>query len=138
MPEPRLAFTLPLPPKELSPNYRARHWAQVSTAKAAYRRDCGWTAKGAMFAAAARAAETTPPPPMVNFPLAAPVTAHVTFVVPDKRRRDLDNLSASMKAAWDGIVDAGVLVDDSSEHLKHAAPELVVERGTREVRVVLA
>lgn len=131
MPEPRLAFTLPLPPKELSPNARV-HWRAKHNHTKAYRRDCGWTAKGALLEWEAEHHATT-----AMFPLRAPVTAHVTFVVPDKRRRDLDNLSASMKAAWDGIVDAGVLVDDSSEHLQHAAPELVVERGTREVRVVL-
>jgi Holliday junction resolvase RusA-like endonuclease len=62
----------------------------------------------------------------------------VVFVVPDKRRRDLDNALASMKAAWDGLVDAGVLVDDDSKHLKLAAPEMRYERGERYVEVTLS
>jgi Holliday junction resolvase RusA-like endonuclease len=37
----------------------------------------------------------------------------VAFGLPDKRRRDLDNLIASCKPLIDGIVDAGVIVDDS-------------------------
>jgi Holliday junction resolvase RusA-like endonuclease len=41
----------------------------------------------------------------------------VTFVVPDKRRRDLDNLVSSVKPQMDGIVDAGILRDDSLEVL---------------------
>ncbi len=39
------------------------------------------------------------------------------FFYRDSRRRDPDNLLASMKAAIDGIVDAGILSDDSG--LKH-------------------
>jgi len=37
----------------------------------------------------------------------------VTFVAKDKRRRDPDNLIASMKPYIDGIVRAGVIKDDS-------------------------
>ena len=40
----------------------------------------------------------------------------VTFVVPDNRRRDKGNLIGAFKPALDGIVDAGVLVDDSWQH----------------------
>lgn len=37
----------------------------------------------------------------------------VTFVVPDNRRRDIDNLIGTVKPLLDGIVDAGLIVDDS-------------------------
>lgn len=37
----------------------------------------------------------------------------VAFGLPDKRNRDLDNLIASTKPLLDGIVAAGVIVDDS-------------------------
>ena len=40
----------------------------------------------------------------------------VTFVVPDNRRRDKSNLSSAFKPALDGIVDTGILVDDSWQH----------------------
>jgi Holliday junction resolvase RusA-like endonuclease len=59
------------------------------------------------------------------------------FVVPDKRRRDLDNAMASLKAGFDALVAAGLLVDDDSEHLKHAAPEMRVEQGQKYVEVTL-
>jgi len=48
--------------------------------------------------------------------LIAPVTLTVTFAWPDKRRRDLDNVS--VKAAIDGAVDAGVVYDDASTVLQ--------------------
>lgn len=37
----------------------------------------------------------------------------VTFTVPTKGRRDMDNLLATLKPLLDGMVDAGVVVDDS-------------------------
>lgn len=40
-------------------------------------------------------------------------TAEVTFLFPTKSRRDWDNAIASTKPQWDGIVAAGVIVDDS-------------------------
>lgn len=47
-----------------------------------------------------------------------PVTCEVEVTWPDRRRRDTHNLQPSVKAAIDGIVDAGLLKDDSDEHLK--------------------
>lgn len=45
--------------------------------------------------------------------------AHITGVYepPDRRKRDPANLYPSFKAAVDGLVDAGVLVDDDAAHL---------------------
>ena len=45
----------------------------------------------------------------------------------DARGRDLDNLFASMKAYIDGLVTAGLLVDDSVDHVSYT---LQYERGT--------
>ena len=44
-------------------------------------------------------------------------TIEATFFYQTKRRRDDVNHLAMLKSAYDGIVDAGVLVDDDSEHL---------------------
>lgn len=41
----------------------------------------------------------------------------ITFVGKDKRKRDLDNLFASMKPYLDGIVQAKVIPDDSTEYV---------------------
>ncbi|MCH8275795.1 MAG: hypothetical protein IH851_13515 [Armatimonadetes bacterium] len=55
------------------------------------------------------------------------VTARLTFHFPDRRRRDHDNLAASFKSAWDGFVDAGLLVDD--DRITHLPTEIVCEPG---------
>ncbi len=126
-----LVLRLPWPPPELSPNARV-HWAEKQRATRDYRFEC--------FASAAnhRISETFARRPVRRrTPLSTPVTARVVFVVPDRRRRDLDNALASMKAAWDGLVDQGLLVDDDSKHLKLAAPEMRYEKGSRYVEVTL-
>jgi crossover junction endodeoxyribonuclease RusA len=41
----------------------------------------------------------------------------VEYRPPDRRHRDVHNLYPSAKAAVDGLVDAGVLPDDSDEYL---------------------
>lgn len=45
--------------------------------------------------------------------------AHIVceYRPPDRRRRDVANWAPSAKAAVDGVVDAGVLADDSDEYL---------------------
>lgn len=44
-----------------------------------------------------------------------------------KRRRDPDNATGSLKAAYDGIVDAGLVVDDDYEHMEREKPILTVD-----------
>jgi crossover junction endodeoxyribonuclease RusA len=117
---PTLRFAFP--PAELSPNARVL-WPAKHRATKAYREDCGWQAK----------AQVSP-----GTTLIAPVKATTTFYVRDRKRRDLDNLMARLKPLWDGIVDAGLLEDDSAEHLRHGEPALVVERESpARVEVVL-
>ena len=60
----------------------------------------------------------------------------ITYVFPQKRRRDVDGLVARSKGVIDGIVDAGVLADDSIEHLELTV-RAVVEKGVRATRLVL-
>lgn len=83
-----MIVTLPWPNRILSPNARA-HWAVLSKAKRKARVDAYWLAK----------AERP------GVPSAAPLVS-LDFLPPDNRRRDLDNLIASMKAALDGIAEA--------------------------------
>lgn len=111
--------TLPLPPKELSPNARV-HWAARATATRRYRE-----------AAYLLALPSRPRRPMQ----VARVTARFFFKT--RRRRDRDNLLASLKPAFDGLADAGLVADDSGlihmpveQHIDRTDPrvELVVER----------
>ena len=89
-----------LPPRELSPNARV-HWAKKAKVTAEYRLT-------ARFCAIAACHLQTPP--SWNH-----AKVDITFVVPDKRRRDKTNLAASFKAGLDGLVDAGIIKDDSAD-----------------------
>ncbi len=88
-------LTLPWPPSELSPNQR-QHWAKLAKAKSCYRETCRLTAmsQGARRIDAQR------------------LHIGLEFVPPNRRRFDLDNLLARMKAGLDGIADV-LGVDDS-------------------------
>lgn len=45
-----------------------------------------------------------------------------TFYWAHARRRDPDNAMGSLKAAYDGIVDAGLVADDDYKHMKRMPP----------------
>ena len=47
--------------------------------------------------------------------------AHITITwrAKDKRSRDIDNLLSAMKGSIDGLIHAGVIVDDSAKHLSY-------------------
>lgn len=52
---------------------------------------------------------------------------------PDRRRRDPDNLVVPMfKALCDGVVDAGVVPDDTSLFMRRTMPEIVLAADRRE------
>jgi hypothetical protein len=74
--------------------------------------------------------------------------AHITveWLPPDRGRRDPNNVGPMSKAITDGIVDAGVLVDDDAEHLDgpdHRLGEIVprrnrlLEQNTTRLRVTI-
>lgn len=92
-------LVLPLPPRELSPNARV-HWAKKSKMTAMYRRIADGYLRSNM-----RLWNMEPP----HWERAQ---VQVTFCVRDRRRRDPDNLAASLKAVWDGFTDAGLFADD--------------------------
>jgi crossover junction endodeoxyribonuclease RusA len=89
-----MTLTLPWPDSRLLPN-RKLHWAIKGRAS----RQARWIAWAEAF--------------KKTHPRIKSCTAVVTFHPPDKRRRDLDNLLRACKPYWDGMVDAGLLVDDS-------------------------
>jgi crossover junction endodeoxyribonuclease RusA len=91
-----MTVTLGWPSRALSPNART-HWATLARAKKAARRE----GHLATFSASTYLPTTW-----------AAVGIQVTFIPPDARRRDLDNLIASIKPHLDGISDA-IRIDDS-------------------------
>lgn len=101
---------LPLPPAALNPNARV-HWRTKAKATKAYREAARWAAH-APHAAQWKVAD---------------IQAHFRFG--QDRRRDRDNLLASLKAAFDGLVDAGLLADDSGVVLLPVTYEKAMPEG---------
>lgn len=97
---------LPLPPRELSPNWRG-HWAKKWKASSQYRTTCRMLAyEAAKF----------------SMPTKMRITA--TFRFADERQRDLDNCVAAFKPALDGIVDAKLIFSDAEQWLAYGAPRI--------------
>ncbi|WP_417814075.1 hypothetical protein [Thalassospira alkalitolerans] len=81
-----MQIKLPWPHKDLSPNARVHHHA-LARVKAAYKEACIWDSKAQGLSRMALDA----------------LHVSITFCAPDNRRRDLDNMLASVKAAVDAI-----------------------------------
>lgn len=56
---------------------------------------------------------------------------------PDNRRRDEDNIVLTAKPLWDGIVDAGVVNDDTSTYMTKYMPRILQGDKTPGPRVWL-
>lgn len=89
-------LTLPWPPKQLSPNVRI-HWATKAKHAKGYKTAC--------YAITKSAGLPTPYP-------TGKIALRLDFCPPNRHKRDLDNLLASMKAGIDGVAWA-LGVDDS-------------------------
>jgi crossover junction endodeoxyribonuclease RusA len=114
-----LRLTLPLPPRELHPNARP-HWAKKARAVRDYRRLAWAYARDAVH----------PNPPRWK-----EAETRVVFYFATHRTRDGDGAAAALKAAWDGIADAGVVENDAG--LVHYPPTLRVDRDRPRVELEL-
>lgn len=108
-----LRIELPWPPAELSPNARV-HWS--------VRAEATLLAKEQVLVAVLEQGRQKP---------LDRATVTVTFVAGDRRRRDLGNCIASAKAYLDGLVDAGVIIDDNSRVITEVYPPIVYEKGRK-------
>lgn len=87
-----IAFTLPWPDSRLNPNRsKGAHWAATSKAR-----------KDARLEAYVLARQASPVAPQFS----GAVALSLTFIQPDRRARDRDNLLAAMKPSLDGVADA--------------------------------
>ena len=82
------------PPSDLSPNKRL-HWAKLATAKKQYRQKCNSVAK-----------EQLKKFKKVTENIPERLVLEMTFIPPDRRSYDRDNLVARMKSGIDGLADA--------------------------------
>lgn len=103
-----IEITLPWPPRELSPNSRV-HWATRARCATRVRQHAYWTAR-------AIAGDASLPD--------GPIPVALEFRPPNLRRRDWDNLLASMKSGLDGISQA-LGVDDHRFQLRMEVGEPV-------------
>ena len=66
------------------------------------------------------------------------VRVQLEYTPRDARRRDTDNLVATLKAVCDGVVDAGVVPDDTPEFMGKPEPLITApDRGDPHLRLVL-
>lgn len=93
-----MRIELPLPPAKLNPNAR-HHWAALVKVKNTYGQECF------ILANAARKLSAWVPPK-------GDVALSITYVLPDRRKRDRDNLLASSKRGLDMLAKA-LGIDDS-------------------------
>jgi len=113
----RMTVTLRLPPRELSPNARVG-WAARAAAVKWYRESARLIALVALSR---------------KKPLWTKARVRCRFYFADRRRRDRDNLLASMKAAFDGLADAGVVADDCG--MIHQPVEIGIDRALPRVEI---
>jgi len=125
----KLMFSIPLPPIEVSPNKRS-HWAKKYRKSKEYRKYVGYICNGL--------------PPInvkakitIKFYCGQHKFSNELFYRP----RDIDNAIASLKPAIDGIVDAGILKDDSAEYLEYGEVNIYRKKaehqGRAEVQIII-
>ena len=110
-----LTITIPnLPPSALSPNARV-HWRVRAPIAAAAKEEAMVLCWGAMQDMRLEMGiERWKEYP--NYPLDGCVV-RFRYGLPDKRRRDLDNLISASKAYLDGVVASGLIRDDSHRNI---------------------
>ena len=113
-----VTITMGLPPKALHPNARPHHHEKARATKA-YRR-------AAYLRTVAAGVESGP---------WERATVSATFYHRVSRRRDDVNFLAAMKPAYDGLVDAGLLEDDDSEHLTTLPASFQIDTETPRVEL---
>jgi crossover junction endodeoxyribonuclease RusA len=119
-----VTIILPLPPKELHPNSRP-HWAMKARRTKKYRADCGYAALDAMNKEG------------LERPRWKQAKGIVRFFFRTRARRDADNCMAALKAAADGIADAGLIVNDSGLRLIAAEDWNGLDKGNPRAEIEL-
>lgn len=64
-----------------------------------------------------------------HVPPAPRIEVGLVYVVKDIRRRDEENLVATLKPICDGLVDAGIVPDDTPQYMVKRMPAIRYEKG---------
>lgn len=115
----RLVLELKRPPMTSNDQRRA-HWAQVRRAKQEVEMRVRSAAQQARVGA-----------------LSGPQVVTVVWFAPNARTRDSDSLSPFLKAALDGLVRSGVLIDDSSEYVVDTHMRVEVDRINPRIEILI-
>jgi Holliday junction resolvase RusA-like endonuclease len=67
----------------------------------------------------------------------AKCSVHAKFYFKDKRGRDIDNLIGALKSTYDGLVDAGIVPDDTPEYMVRDMPEVFIDRQHPRVEITI-
>lgn len=59
------------------------------------------------------------------------------FTVDNKKRRDIEGLMIAVKPWIDGLVDAGIIADDSWKHVKRLTGGIVYQKGCRRTDIII-
>jgi crossover junction endodeoxyribonuclease RusA len=116
-----ISFWLHLPPAPLNPNARP-HWAAKARAVKNYR-NTAW------LAAAAALGPGRPAPRWTR------ARVVIVWYTKTDRHPDRDNALASLKAAFDGLTDAGIITDD--KELFHEPIEFRVDAKRPRVEITV-
>jgi len=114
-----VTIVLPPPYRQLSPNARV-HPLTLAKWKARAKRDAWYATKEKV----------------IGEPRWARASVKIVFYHKDNRRRDEDNLIASMKPYIDGIVYAGLIADDSHKNLIRLPVEFLIDKEDPRVELV--
>lgn len=105
-----------LPPASSSPNYRG-HWGPRYRASEIYHHAVFYCCVDARNKGYLQG---------MSFPFIK-ARVDLTFIFPNYRRRDRDNCLSRAKPGIDALVDAGLLLDDDSEHLEIGRVDILVD-----------
>lgn len=111
-----VTIILPLPNKVLSPNFPVASRGMMFAKAAAIKK----YRYSAMQAIITERIETAP---------WEKVTLKASFYYKTNRKHDDDNAMGSIKAARDGIVDAGLVIDDDWIYMKQLPPVFAIDRS---------
>lgn len=117
-----LTVVVSIPSRTLSPNARPAHWAVKFKATKKARVEAWAAAQVAMYEANVKGGWKD-------------ATCSVVWHARTNRRRDKDNCLASLKAVFDGLVDAGLLHDDNA--LTHLPLVILVDAKNPRVELLL-
>lgn len=119
-----LVIVLPLPPRVLSPN------CMVGSL-------CGRFAKAAAAKKYRNLAKVAVEEAVIETSPWDSVSVGAAFYYATKRRRDQDNAMSSLKSAYDGIVDSGLVVDDDYGHMSREAPQFNIDKQHPRVELTI-